>query len=445
VTYLNGASLSVFWGLPFIGLLGSLASMPVLMPQLWHKYYGKIALLWTLTILIPLWAYFGLNVTLHTIFETYVHHFFPFIIFILAFYTICGGIKIDISCRATPMFNTTYVAFATFLANWIGTTGAAMLFIRPLLHINQHRDQKKHLVIFFIFLVCNIGGCLTPLGDPPLFLGFLNGVDFIWPFVHLMGPFLTTATPLLFVFYLFDRHFTSREIKPLGDKPIVFKVKILGGHNILFLGLAIAAISLSGVWKMTFNFHVFGMSVSLQGIIRDLFLIGLVFLSLWTTPSRIRKQNSFTWVPLKEVAIIFAAIFITAAPLFAILHAGSEGAFSGLLNLINNEGQPHNMLYYWLTGIMSSLLDNAPTYLMFFNMAGGDAESLMTTYATTLTAISLGAVFMGALTYIGNAPNFMVKAIAEENEIKMPSFLGYLKWSTVILIPIFIIIGWLWL
>jgi Na+/H+ antiporter NhaD/arsenite permease-like protein len=419
--------------------------MPVLFPTIWHKHYGKISLAWALATLIPLVSYFGKAVTVHTLLDTYIHHFIPFIIFVLVFYTICGGIKIDIICRATALLNTMYIAFATILASWIGTIGAAMLFIRPLLHINKRRAHQRHLVIFFIFLVCNIGGSLTPLGDPPLFLGFLNGVDFFWTTANLMGPFLTAAIPLLCIFYLFDRSLSNRETSSPRTEPITVKVRIQGGRNILFLGLAIAIISISGVWHSKIILSFFGTSIPLQNLLRDLFLLILTFLSLNASPQKIRQENAFTWSPFKEVCIIFAAIFMTAAPVFSILQAGSEGAFAGLLNLINHNGQQNHHLYFWLTGILSSLLDNAPTYLIFFNMAGGDAQELMTTYARTLTAISLGAVFMGALTYIGNVPNFMVKAIAEEHAIKMPSFLGYLKWSVLLLVPLFIILGWLWI
>lgn len=442
---LDGSTLSIFWSFPFIGLLISLALMPVIFPTIWHKHYGKISLLWALTTLVPLFGYFGTNITFHTLLETYLHHFIPFIIFVLTFYAICGGIRIDMSCHATPLLNTMFFAFATFLANWIGTIGAAMLFIRPLLHINKHRPHQRHLVIFFIFLVCNIGGCLTPLGDPPLFLGFLNGVDFFWPFANLLGPFLTASITLLFIFYLFDLYYAKQEMPSTKAETIIFKVKIQGARNLLLLGLAIAVISISGVWHSKIVLSFFGTPLPLQNLLRDLLLLGLTALSLTGSSQRIHLKNAFTWSPFKEVCILFAAIFMTAAPVFAILHAGSEGALAGVQNLINNNGHPHHLLYFWLTGILSSLLDNAPTYLIFFNMAGGNAQALMTTYAQTLTAISLGAVFMGALTYIGNAPNFMVKAIAEEHEIKMPSFVGYLKWSVLLLIPLFILVGWLWI
>jgi len=442
---LDGSTLSIWWSLPFLTYLFLLAMMPVLAGQFWHKHYGKISIGWGLITLLTLVGTYGLPVTQYTVIETYMHHFIPFIIFILTFYVICGGINIDIVCRASPLVNVVFLSFAAFLASWIGTTGAAMLFIRPFLHMNRNLYRRHHLVIFFIFLVCNIGGALTAVGDPPLFLGFLNGVDFFWPLIHLMGPFLTIMIPLLGIFYLVDGYL-SRQIllKPQSEK-VEFRVKILGIRNFVLLGLALTVIILSGIWHPNVTCVFFGVKLTLESLLRDFILVILTLLSLRFTPKVVRNANAFSWGPLKEVFIIFATIFLIAAPMFAILKAGNQGAFAGLVKLINNNDQPHNLLYYWLTGGLSAFLDNAPTYLIFFNLAGGNASSLMVNHPDTLAAISLGAVFMGALTYIGNAPNFMVKAIAEEQHIRMPSFMGYLGWSFLFLIPLLILVGWLWL
>lgn len=436
---LDGTILSLYWGVPFISYLIALAALPVLAPHFWHRHYGKVACIWSSITLICLAWSFGIPVAFHTTLETYLHHFIPFIIFIFTFYAICGGIKIDITSRASPLFNLSYLSCVVLLASWIGTTGAAMLFIRPFLKVNQHRTECRHLVIFYIILVCNIGGTLTPIGDPPLFLGFLNGVDFFWPTVHLLGPFLTAAIPLLLMFYLVDRYYAN------SNDSVKFKIKIAGKRQSILLGLTILTIISSGMWHSQVSITIYGVHLTLPSILRDSILLILALISLKVSTRAYRVANSFSWAPFQEVFIIFATIFIIAAPMFAMLHAGAQGSFAGLFDILNKNNQPQDLMYFWLTGVLSAFLDNAPTYLVFFNLAGGKASSLMTTYAGTLTAISLGAVFMGALTYIGNAPNFMVKAIAEEHAIKMPSFIGYLAWSLTLLLPLLFLVAWLWI
>lgn len=445
---IEGSQLSMLWAGPFGGLLLSLALLPLIWPTLWHAHYGKISAGWAL-ITIGMTAYtFGLANAWHEILNTYLHHFFPFIIFILSLYVICGGIKVDIAARATPYFNTLFLALATFLASLMGTTGAAMLFIRPFLNINRYRSQRRHLVIFFIFLVCNIGGSLTAIGDPPLFLGFLNGIDFFWPTLHLLGPATTVILPLLCIFYSLDQYYYSRE---LGSKVSTtedterFIVKLEGEKNFFLLAFAIMAIIFSGIWKPSQMLILGSLTLEYPSLLRDSVLLLLTYLSLKITRPSLRQENQFSWGPFMEVFKIFAAIFITAAPVIAMLKAGSQGSFSSLVNLANTAAGPNNILYYWGTGLLSSVLDNAPTYLVFFNLAGGDPATLMGPYGTTLIAISCGAVFMGALTYIGNAPNFMVKAIAEQNQIAMPSFFGYLAWSLTFLLPLFGIVAFIWL
>jgi len=438
---LPGQELSLWWGLPFVGMLLSLAFMPLFAAHIWENHYGKIALMWSLMTIFALINFFGFTLAWQEVAQTFFHHYLPFIIIISALYTISGGIKIDIQSPGTPLVNTALLGVGTFLAGWIGTTGAAMLFVRPLLHINEHRQTRVHHMIFFIFLVANIGGGLTPLGDPPLFLGFLNGVDFFWPLENLVFDMLLITVPLLLIFYGIDSYFTWKEGHPFRHRS--FGVTFKGKYNgLLFFGV-IGLVLMSGVWQSDIFVPIGIASLELFDLMRDVGLILLALASWFFTPSEIHKENHFSWEPLKEVAKLFFGIFMTVIPVITILAAGHEGELAPLIALVEVNGEPNNMMYFWLTGVLSAFLDNAPTYLVFFHMAGGEAATLMTTLTHTLEAISLGAVFLGAMTYIGNAPNFMVKAIAEGRKVAMPSFFGYMAWSIVILLPLFVLLS-LW-
>lgn len=442
---LNGATLSSYWAMPFLGVLLSIALGPLLIPRIWHQHYGKISALWALGVIIALGSTLGISVTLQTMTETLFHHYVPFIIFIMSLYVICGGIRLSISAKATPFFNTFFLGLASLIASWVGTTGAAMLFIRPLMDVNQHRTHKTHTIFFFIVLVCNIGGCLTAIGDPPLFLGFLSGVPFFWPMENLLLPFLTIALPVLGIYYLLDHHFFRREeesFKQISAKTL--KITIHGFTHIVYLIGAILAILLSGFIKDSPVISIMDMTLKSSDLARDALLIVLTILSLKTGTQRPRHENAFSWGPFQEICILFAAIFVTASPVLAMLKAGSEGVFAPLVDLVNTPEGHNNDLYFWLSGMLSAFLDNAPTYLVFFNLAGGDAFELTTVYPKTLMAISCGAVFMGALTYIGNAPNFMVKAIAESRGTALPSFLVYLFYALLLLLPFFALTDYLW-
>jgi Na+/H+ antiporter NhaD/arsenite permease-like protein len=441
---IDGASLNLFWVLPFFGILASIALGPLLIPSLWHHHYGKLSFGWALLVIIPLFVKYNAIVAFHQVAETYFHHFFPFIILISSLYVVTHGLRLTLLFQGTPRNNTVLLLLATFIASWIGTTGAALLFIKPFLQMNTQRVYKIHLVIFFIFLVCNIGGCLSALGDPPLFLGFLNGVDFFWPTIALFYPFCLVTMPLLFTFFCLDLFFYKKYDEGREERKASLtekKISIEGKEQIGFLLGILLIVILTGSWKSPFSVKLFSVSLEVNGIVRDLALVSLTLLSYFCTIKRIKQEQDFSWGPLLEVAKLFAAIFITAFPVIAILHAGEEGALSFLVKLVWEEGQPVNAMYFWLTGLLSAFLDNAPTYLIFFHLAGGEAMQLMTELKTTLVAISLGSVFMGALTYIGNAPNFMIKAIAEEHEIQMPTFLAYMGWSFLFLLPLFLILS----
>ncbi|MGC2040421.1 MAG: sodium:proton antiporter [Paraburkholderia caledonica] len=444
---LEGASLSALWGLPFAGMLLSIALFPLVAPAFWHHHFGKIAAAWALVFLVPFALAFGWGIALGTLVHALLEEYIPFIVLLAALYTVAGGICVRGNLHGTPRLNTTILALGTLLASVMGTTGAAMLLIRPLLRANDNRRHVVHVVVFFIFLVANAGGSLSPLGDPPLFLGFLQGVDFFWTTTHLALPMLFVCGVLLTAFYFLDSHYfhqreeeRSRFFDPTPDSPLGIDGKV----NFLLLGAVVGLVLMSGLWKPGVSFDVLGTHVDLQNAVRDVALVVVMLLSLALTPRAARKGNDFNWAPIEEVAKLFAGIFVTIAPVITILRAGEAGAFAGVVHLVNDSaGRPHDAMYFWATGLLSSFLDNAPTYLVFFNLAGGDASSLMTTGATTLAAISAGAVFMGANSYIGNAPNFMVKAIAESRGVRMPSFFAYLGWSGAVLLPLFLVTGWL--
>ncbi|CAJ0784542.1 hypothetical protein LMG19083_01186 [Ralstonia psammae] len=441
----NGAELSVLWGLPFAGILLSIAIAPLMVPKLWHDHYGKIAAAWALALLVPFGIVFGPEASIASVNHAALAEYIPFIALIAALYVVAGGICIRGNLHGTPKLNTGLIALGTALASVMGTTGAAMLLIRPLLRANEARRHRAHVVVFFIFLVANAGGALTPLGDPPLFLGFLQGVDFFWTAQHLWRQTLTMWVLLLASFFVIDSYFyhTGKEELPnITDAtpddagPLRFE----GNVNFVLLAGILGLVLMSGLWKPGIVFHVMGTEVLLQNVVRDIGLIAIALLSLWLTPSGARAGNEFNWEPILEVAKLFAGIFITIGPVIAMLKAGVDGPFAGIVHLVNDSaGQPNNAMYFWATGLLSSFLDNAPTYLVFFNTAGGDASMLMSEGASTLAAISAAAVFMGANTYIGNAPNLMVKAIAESRGLQMPSFFGYMLWSVCILVPIFVL------
>jgi Na+/H+ antiporter NhaD/arsenite permease-like protein len=438
--HLDGAALGLVWGIPFIGILLSIALFPLFAPHFWEHHFGKVSAFWGLAFLVPFAFMFGLDLTLYSVLHTALLEYIPFIILLFALFTVAGGISLKGTLPGTPLANTALLAIGTAIASWMGTTGASMLLIRPILQANLWRSKVVHIVVFFIFLVSNIGGSLTPLGDPPLFLGFLKGVEFFWTTTHLFGETLMVALPLLAVFFLLDSYYYRNE----PEKPVVLagrrRLGVEGLVNVVLLGGIVGAVLMSGVWEPGISFTIYHNEIPLQNLARDVLLVVIALLSLRLTPKTAHESNAFNWGPMLEVGKLFASIFLTIVPVIAILRAGQDGALRGIVALVTGPGgAPDNAMYFWLTGLLSSFLDNAPTYLVFFNLAGGDANRLMYELPLTLAAISAGAVFMGANTYIGNAPNFMVKAIAESRGVKMPSFFGYMAWSAVFLVPLFLL------
>ncbi|MBJ80313.1 MAG: sodium:proton antiporter [Myxococcales bacterium] len=415
-----GERVPVWSVVPFVLMLLAIAVLPLIAHHWWESNKNRAIVSFSLGIPMAIWMWTLDHVAvLHVL-----HEYVAFIILLGSLFIISGGIVIRGSLAGTPKVNTIILAIGGLLASFIGTTGASMLLIRPLMRANAKRERQVHIIVFFIFLVSNIGGLLTPLGDPPLFLGFLRGVPFSWTF-GLAPQWLFLCSLVLIMFYVVDTYYMKKEepaaLEHDGPKE---KLAIAGGLNFLFLGGVVVTILLAGTFKdsLFLGFQELGMTL-------------MAVLSLKLTQGGLREENSFSWAPIIEVAVVFAGIFATMIPALAILNfRGSE------------LGLTEPWQYFWATGLLSSFLDNAPTYLTFTATASGllgtDAADLSQLLGSEqgialLKGISLGAVFMGANTYIGNGPNFMVKAIAEEGGVKMPSFFGYFGYSVVFLFPLF--------
>lgn len=435
-----GSSLSLAWVIPFAGMLLSIALFPLIAPRFWHHHFGKISLFWALVTAIPLSFLFGKE-ALHEIMHVLVAEYIPFLILLGALYVISGNIYIQGTFSGTPLFNTIYISLGTALASLMGTTGASMVLIRPFLRANSWRKNRAYQIVFFIFLVSNIGGSLTPLGDPPLYLGYLKGVPFFWT-LNLFFPALLCYFFLIFAFYILDKknYEREKENRPLSQEKE--KLRIHGLHNVLLLLAVPSTILVTGNLQLG-EFELWGLHFKIQELLRDLIFLILALLSYFSTPAMVRLRNEFTFFPIKEVAILFFGIFVSMVPALSILQAGEHGALRSHIITLN---EPYH--YFWVTGLLSAFLDNAPTYLTFLSSSLGKfypgipereaLSSLIEERPEFLLAISCGAVFFGAVTYIGNAPNFMVRSIAEERGIGMPSFFGFLlKYSLPLLFPIF--------
>ena len=430
------------WALPFAGLLVSIACGPLVAPK-WHRHYGTVAFVWSVFTLAPLAAVYGIPTALMALSRAALGEYLGFIVLLTSLYVVSGGILVTGRLGGGPFVNTALLALGTALASVVGTTGAAMILIRPLLRANAARLHNVHVVVFFIFLVANIGGALSPLGDPPLFIGFLHGVDFFWTATHLWRPTLLAAGLVLAVFFATDVWYWRKDrlVSVVGEKPPPDPVRIRGLVNLTLVSLIVATSVLTALWKPATGFAVWGTVIRLEDVCRNAVLAAITVLSLVLTPDEHRESNGFTFEPIVEVAKLFAGIFVCMIPVMAMLERGRAGPFAGLLALTTDAaGNPNDAVYFWVTGALAAVLDNAPTYLMFFGLAGGDAPGLMAGHAGTLAAISMGAVYMGGLTYVGNAPNFMIRAIAVERGIAMPGFLRHTAWAGAVLLPVFAVV-----
>ena len=433
--------------IPFAGLLLCIAVLPLVKAEWWEAHQPHAVVFWSLLFVLPFAFVYGPGQAFEKVLECIVDDYLTFIILLFGLFCVSGNITLEGDLAGSPRINVGLLLIGTMLSSWIGTTGASMLMVRPIIKMNAWRKRRSHIMVFFIFLISNIGGCLTPIGDPPLLMGFMRGVPFFWS-LHLFPVLLFNVVILLTIFYFLDRRAYRKDIAE-GLKPDISKpgteVHILGLHNLIFLAMIVAAVILSGTLPGMAAFqdaegavrgiHLFGeVTLTYPALIEVVIILAAAFLSFKTTNVEIRRKNHFTWGAIQEVAVLFVGIFITMQPALMILKA--NGASLGL-------NKPFEM--FWATGCLSSFLDNTPTYLVFLTTAGalGFTEGMPTILGTVpiamLEAISCGAVFMGANTYIGNAPNFMVKSISDENGIRMPSFFGYLLWSITFLIPVFLL------
>jgi len=425
------------WGIPFAGFLASMAVLPVVAPRFWHRRMWVVAFAWSAALLSCQALMSGIGAAAAAIWHALLIDYLPFVTLLLALYAAGGGVLLRGGPAGTPRGNTVMLALGMAMGVVMGTTGASMVLIHPLLRANAHRRRKVHLVVFVIVLVANASGALTPLGNPPLYIGLLHGVPFFWPARHLLAPLLVVAVLLLTLFYLIDRHLAASE----APAPRAERFRVRGWGNVALILLVVAVVLAQGFvrpWAVV----VLGESVIVSqfGGVAVLLLVALV--SVAFTPRAIRQSNDFTWQPMAEVAILFAAIFITIGPVVAMLHAGLDGPIAPLLRLSRDGGgQNLPLMYFWLTGILSALLDNAPTYLVFFELAGIHPTALSGAEGVTLAAISAGAVFFGGLTYIGNAPNMMLRAIAAHRGVRMPGFFGFALLASVLLLPALAVVG----
>lgn len=439
-----GSTLSLSYCIPFVGMLLCIAICPLVVGEWWEKWKPAAVIFWSLAFVIPFAVFIGAGTAWEQVLESIIGDYLGFIVLLFGLFCVAGNIVLEGDLVGSPKVNVLLLLIGTALSGWIGTTGASMVMIRPLIRANKWRQRKAQIVIFFIFLVSNIGGCLTPVGDPPLLMGFNNGVGFFWS-LNLLPVMLLNVVILLTLFFIIDNNAYKKDVAD-GLKPETGeekkKLHLAGAHNIIFMIVIVAAVILSGVLPQQVPFfakgiHFYGeVELSYASILEMVMILAAAFLSFHTTKKEVREENHFTWDAIQEVAVLFIGIFITMIPALLILKArGSE------------LGIEKPWQFFWMTGFLSSFLDNTPTYLVFFTTAvhsaltGGTMVKVLdgTIPKIFLMAISCGAVFMGANTYIGNAPNFMVRSIAEENGIKMPSFFGYMAWSVSCLIPVFII------
>ncbi len=425
------------WGLPFLGLLLSIAVLPALAPRFWIRRMGLVSLAWSLALLLPRAVEAGLGVAASEAWHALLIEYLPFATLLLALYTAGGGVHLQGGPAGTPSGNTLMLAFGVALGLVVGTTAAAVVVIQPLLKANAHRRRRMHLVLFLIVLVANAAGALTPLGNPPLYVGLLRGVPFFWPATHLLPHFLLLTAVVLAAFWVLDRRLAATE--PPAPPPGPLRVR--GWSNAGLILVAAAAVLAQG-FVHPGTVTLLGQPIGIERLAAIGVFIAVTEVSLYSTPRAIRQANDFVWHPMAEVAMLFAGIFITIGPVTAMLHAGLEGPLAPLLRMtLDAGGQPIPLLYFWLSGLLSAFLDNAPTYLVFFDLAGIRSEALTGAQALALQAISAGATFFGGLTYNGNAPNMMLRAIAAHRDVRMPGFIGFMLWSSTLLLPVFVLLS----
>jgi Na+/H+ antiporter NhaD/arsenite permease-like protein len=426
---------TLIWGLPFAGLLASMAVLPIVAPRFWQRRLGIVALTWSGALIVSQAIFTGVGAAAEGAWHAVLIEYLPFMAMLLALYTAGGGVLVRGGPAGTPLGNTAMLALGVVVGSVAGTTGASMVLIHPMLHANAHRTRKVHLVLFLIILVANAS--ITPLGNPPLYIGLLHGVPFFWPVLRLLAPLLLVTSVLLVAFYLIDARLARSDPPRPASQPL----RIRGWWNIALILVVILVVLLHGQLDLG-RLVLLGQPVRTTLIAGVAILAAVTLVSAAVTARAIRQANDFTWHPIVEVAKLFAAIFVTIAPVTAMLRAGLDGPLAPILQLTRNgDGLSLPLAYFWLTGILSAFLDNAPTYLVFFELAGVEPAALSGAQAQILVAISAGAVFFGGLTYIGNAPNMMLRAIAAHRGVRMPGFFGYMVPASALLLPVLAVMG----
>lgn len=423
----------LLWASPFFGVLLSIAILPAVAPRLWHRHMGWVILFWIAALLVPWAIAHGTQQTATLAWHAILIEYLPFVTLLLVLFVTGGGIMVRGGLPGSPAGNTALLALGILLAGVMGTTGAAMVLIHPLLRANAHRRRKMHLALFFILLVGNAGGALSPLGDPPLYLGYLRGVPFFWPLIHIGPALAVLACVLLPVFWFVDKSLARREPPPAEPE----RLHIRGWGNaalVLLVGAIVLGLGLADAGTVTIG----RLHAPLARLISSGAFILVTLLSALTTPRAIRQWNEFSWHPMIEVAVLFVGIFVTIEPVLDMLQAGLEGPFAPVLRLMMDaQGHPRPVDYFWLSGTLSAFLDNSPTYLVFFDLARLHPPRLLAGQVITLEALSAGAVFFGGLTYIGNAPNMMIRGIAAHRGVRMPGFFTYMLFASCVTLPVF--------
>jgi len=419
---------------PLAIILLSLAFMPLIAKKFWKK--NETIIFSILSVISIISVYSLISDANHLLKHVLIDDYLPFIIMLFTLYMLSHGIHIKLNASSDTLSNIIFLGSCSLFSSVIGTTGASMLFLRPFLEMNKEREHKSHLLIFFIFLISNIGGLLSPLGDPPLLLGYLHGIDFLWEIKNLFFYWLSYIAICFLIFYFIDTYFLKKEnnLNKLTNRK--FSIRIKGWINIVLIILT--------VFVLFFDFK----NINLETYFCDCIVPGMciknIILLLFCFISYIKGRDTgekIDFDPFKEVARTFLVIFVVISPVLFILNRNSDAIHKYIIDISN--GSDGCSVFFWLCALASSFLDNAPSYLLFFNMAGGNSEELMYIYPNILKAISISSVVMGAMTYIGNAPNMMVKSIADKKKIKMPSFIGYIIWSSLIILPISFIVSYI--
>ncbi|MBQ8651431.1 MAG: sodium:proton antiporter [Alphaproteobacteria bacterium] len=412
---------------PLVIVLFSIAFLPLIASKFWHRNETIIFSVVSLFSIVS--TYLITHNASAILKDAIIDDYLPFIIMLFTLYVLSHGIHIKIKAKPTTLVNVGFLGCCSVFSSIIGTTGAAMLFLRPFLELNKQRKNKAHLIIFFIFIVANIGGLLTPLGDPPLLLGYLHGVEFSWELENLTIYWLAYVSSCLAIMAIIDYIKSRNEVFEIPGKR--FSLKVNGWVNIYLIIATVLILFLDFDGDIVMHLPYVCDCIVPHICLKNIILIIFCTISLYNSK---KHSENIDFAPFKEVATTFFIIFIVIAPVLYILNVHSDSIHKYIIDASN--GTDGSSIYFWLCSLASSFLDNAPSYLLFFNMAGGDANELMYVYPNVLKAISISSVVMGAMTYIGNAPNMMVRSIAEKRNIKMPSFVGYMLWSCAIILPV---------